>query len=143
MGSFLSWLFPNLSMALTRDSLLVSNRDVKATIRTFLYFEPTPSGPAVLSVGKEPSGPTYGESLCLFDHQRFDSVRAWALEAFFRHAIREVLPKNTLINPRVVVSGIGVLGPESDPARVRTLVNALVKAGAREVVVPELQGGRS
>jgi len=43
----------------------------------------------------------------------------------------------------VVVSGIGVLGPESDPARVRTLVNALVKAGAREVLFPELQGGGS
>src|SRR5262245_50066434 len=81
MGSFTNWLFPNLSIALTRDALLVSNRDAKATIRTFLYFEPRPGGPAVLSVGKEPSGSTFGERLCLFDQEKFDPGRAWALEA--------------------------------------------------------------
>jgi hypothetical protein len=140
MSSFLNWLLRNLSIAITREALEVSSPSAKATVPTFVHFKLTPGGPSVLAAGAAPPGLERGERLELFDGRTFDVDRAWALVAVFREAIRRVLPKNTLINPRVVLTGIDVPCPDRQPERMRSIVQALVDAGAREVVLPELAG---
>ncbi len=142
LTSLLRRFAPELSIQMTPKSFTITNGATSVSLATYLYVEPADTGYSVLAVGEVPAGSAGQMRMDLFGSLPPGVERAWALEAFLRHAIQQSVSRQTLIRPSITVTGLDTLGPNLREDQVTMLVQALINAGARTVVLPEWNQAR-